>query len=253
MPNIEVLIDTLTNDVVDKRQSLDDALFAMQSWFDHNVELMSEDDRVSFSGKLNAEKDANKREGQPHGDDASLVASVLRLHIMRLLYRYDEVHAQKPPSLDDSPYGRGRRRLQTALRETEMAINEARVDTAIANAHNIMEDRGANRRWLQDALTRLQTVGQKDLVKLASSIPMPPLPPLNPLQKAGFWVLGIKQEEIGRRNLQSLRQLAELQNNQLVEMARLLVESFSAIEDPIGTKQALTLLTELGAEEKEDQ
>lgn len=249
MPNIEVLIDTLTNDVVEKRQSLDDALFAMQSWFDHNVELMGDDDRVAFSSRLNAEKDAVQREGRPHGDDASLVASVLRLHVMRLLYRYDETHQQKQPSLEDGPYERARRRLQTALRETEIAINEARVDTAIANAHNIMDDRGANRRWLQDALTRLQTVAQKDLIKLAASVPMPTMPPLNPLQKAGFWILGIKQEEIGRRNLQSLRQLAELQNHQLIEMARLLVESFSAIEDPIGTKQALTLLTELGAEQ----
>jgi len=248
LPNIEVLIDTLTNDVIERRQSLDDALFALQSWFDHNVELMDDDERVSFSNKLNAEKDAAQRDGRPHGDDASLVASVLRLHIMRLLYRYDERHQPATHPLDDSPYERARRRLQSALRETEIAINEARVDTAIANAHTIMDDRSANRRWLQDALTRLQTVAQKDLVKLANAVPMPNLPPLNPLQRAGFWILGIKQEEIGRRNLQSLKRLAELQNNQLIEMAHLLAESFSAIEDPIGTKQAMTLLTELGVE-----
>src|SRR5690349_19724792 len=90
LPNIEVLIDTLTNDVVERRQSLDDALFALQSWFDKNVELMDADERISFSNRLNAEKDAAQRDGRPHGDDASLVASVLRLHIMRLLYRYDE-------------------------------------------------------------------------------------------------------------------------------------------------------------------
>jgi len=38
-------------------------------------------------------------------------------------------------------------------------------------------------------------------------------------------------------------------DNQLIEMAHLLAESFSAIEDPIGTKQAMTLLTELGVEQ----
>ncbi len=123
MPNIEVLIDTLTNDVIERRQSLDDALFALQSWFDHNVELMDDDERVSFSNKLNAEKDAAQRDGRPHGDDASLVASVLRLHIMRLLYRYDERHQPATHPLDDSPYERARRRLQSALRETEIAIN----------------------------------------------------------------------------------------------------------------------------------
>src|SRR5260221_8263154 len=52
---------------------------------------------------------------------------------------------------------------------------------------------------------------------------------------------GIKQEEIGRRNLQSLKRLAELQNNQLIEMAHLLAESFSAIEDPIGDRKSTRL------------
>jgi hypothetical protein len=251
LPNIEVLIDTLTNDVVERNQSLDGALFALQSWFDQNVESMDDDERVNFSNKLNAEKDATQREGQPHGDDASLVSSVLRLHVMRLLYRYDEKQQSVAPPLDDTPYERARRRLQIALRETELAVNEARVDTAIANAHNIMDDRNANRRWLQDALTRLQTVAQKDLLRMANSVPMPTMPPLNPFQKAGFWVLGITQEEIGKRNLLSLKKLATLQNNQLIEMAHLLAESFGAIEDPIGAKQAQTLLTELGEEQEQ--
>src|SRR5450432_815450 len=238
MPTIDKTIETLTADVAEQRQSLDDGLFALQSWFDHNVELFNEDERAAFSDKLNAEKDAEKGKNKPAEgsarDDSALVGSVLRLHAMRLLYRFDEKQRSIPALTTSSPYARAKQRLQVALREAELALNEARVDTAIANAHNILEDRGANRRWLQDALTRLQTLSHKDLVKLAEAVPTPELPPLNPFQRAGFFVLGIKQDEIGRRTLSSLRKLAELQTNQLTEMVNLLVGSFEAIDDNLG-------------------
>ena len=248
MATLDETITTLATSTLDKQQSLDDALTALQTWIDQNVGRMSDEDREAFSDTLNAEKDPAMREGRPHGDDRSLILSVLRLHAMRLLYRFDERREGRPASDDTTPYGRARNRLTVALREAEMAINEARVDTAIANAHQILMDRGANLRWLQDALTRLQTIGQKDLIKLADSIPEPELPPLSFLQRVGFRVLGIRQEEIARRNLRSLRHIAELQTSQLVEMAKLLADSFSAIGDDLGAQQALALLSKFGTE-----
>jgi hypothetical protein len=247
MPTLGETVNSLTIDVTARRQSLDDALFALQTWVDRNASLMGEADRAAFSETLAAEKDSQIRDGQPYGDDASLVASVLRLHAMRLLYRADEQRQGPIPLDDESRYGRARHRLQVALHEAELAINEARVDTAIANAHHILADRGANRRWLQDALTRLQPIAAKDLVKLADAVPAPELPPLNIMQRLAFRILGIRQEEIARRSLQSLRHLAELQHSQLTEMVKLLADSFDAIEDRPGAQQALALLAKLEA------
>src|SRR5262245_6278607 len=198
LPTLVDTIKSLTEDTVAGRQTLEGALFALQAWTDRRAEFMTEEDRNQFSQILNEEKSAPEQDGKPRGDDSSLVASVLRLHAMRLLYRFDDLRERKvaPSSPNDTPYGRATLRLQRALRETELAINEARVDTMIANAQNIMNDKGANRRWLQDALTRLQSVAQKDLIRLAESVPMPDLPPLNIVQRIAFRVTGITQQEI---------------------------------------------------------
>jgi hypothetical protein len=240
-------INTLAEKVSSKAESLDDALFSLQTWIDQNAGRMTEADREGFSETLNAEKETATREGKPYGDDLSLVLSVLRLHAMRLLYRFDERREGRPAGDETTPYNRARYRLTLALREAEMAINEARVDTAIANAHHILADHKANHRWLQDALTRLDTIAQKDLIRLAEAVPAPENLPLNVLQRIGFRVLGIKQEEIARRNLQSLRQVAELQTHQLIEMAKLLADSFDAIGDQVGARQALALVAKFGA------
>ncbi len=246
MPTLNETIDDLAGTVVARKQSLDDALFALQSWLDHNAQFITEADRDEFGETLEAEKEPQVRDGQPYGDDRSLVASVLRLHAMRLLYRLEEQRRGPIPvdEEDDSPYARARHRLQVALRETELAINEARVDTAIANAHHILADRGANRRWLQDALTRLQTVAPKNLMEIAREIPEPELS-LSFLQKITLRVLGIRREELIRRNMQSLHKLAQLQHDQLIEMATLLADSFQAIDDGPGTQQARALLASL--------
>jgi hypothetical protein len=240
-------INTLAEKVSTKAESLDDALFGLQTWIDQNAGRMTEADREGFSETLSTEKETATREGKPYGDDSSLILSVLRLHAMRLLYRFDERREGRPAGDETTPYSRARYRLALALREAEMAINEARVDTAIANAHHILADHKANHRWLQDALTRLDTIAQKDLIKLAEAVPAPENLPLNVLQRIGFRVLGIKQEEIARRNLQSLRQVAELQTHQLIEMAKLLADSFDAIEDQVGARQALALVAKFGA------
>jgi hypothetical protein len=76
---------------------------------------------------------------------------------------------------------------------------------------------------------------------------MPEPPPLNILQRLVFLVLGIKQEEIARRTVQSLNQMAELQRTQLVEMITLLADAFAAIDDAPGAQQALALLARLQA------
>ena len=245
MTTINETINGLTDAIATGKQSLDDALFALQSWLDQNTGLMSEDELQAFSETVNAEKDPQVRDGEPYGDDRSLVASVLRLHAMRLLYRMGEQKRGAPKAQGNSPYERAKQRLQLAMREIDIAINEARVDTTIANAHNILADQRANRRWLQDALARLQAVSAKNTLKLAETMPVPDLPHLSIFRRLMFRVLGIRQEELARRSVLSLRQVAVLQHEQLVELARLLVDSFGAVGDNPGKQQALALLTKL--------
>ncbi len=229
-----------------QRELLDDALFVMQSWVTRNAPLMTEADRTDFSQALTSEKNPQQRNGSAYGDDGSLVASILRVHTMRLLFRYDAEHDSIAfDASDDTSYGRASRQLREALRNAEQAMNEARVDTAIANAHQIMGDANANHRWLQDALARLQAAAKTDLLKMVESIPPPAVPTLNIVQRAAFSIFGIKPAEITRRNLHSLHQIAELQTNQLIEMAHLLVSSFEAIDDQPGVTQSLALITRL--------
>ena len=245
MTTINETINGLTEAIATGKQSLDDALFALQTWLDQNTGLMSEDELQAFSETVNAEKDPQVRDGEPYGDDRSLVASVLRLHAMRLLYRMGEHKRGAPKAQDNSPYERAKQRLQLAMREIDIAINEARVDTTIANAHNILADQRANRRWLQDALARLQAVSAKNTLKLAETMPVPDLPHLSIFRRLMFRVLGIRQEELARRSVLSLRQVAVLQHEQLVELVRLLADSFGAVGDNPGKQQALALLTKL--------
>jgi hypothetical protein len=243
--SINDTINGLTDAIATGQQSLDDALFALQAWLDQNTGLMSEDELQAFSETVNAEKDTQVRDGQAYGDDRSLVASVLRLHAMRLLYRRGEQKHAAPKAHDNSPYERAKQRLHLAMREIDIALNEARVDTTIANAHNILDDQRANRRWLQDALARLQAISAKNTLKLADAMPAPDLPHLSFFRRLMFRVLGIRQEELARRSALSLRQVAMLQHEQLVEMVRLLADSFEAVGDGPGQQQALSLLTQL--------
>ncbi len=240
-------INQLTEQVTHEQATLDDALFTLQAWTSRNAPLLSESDRTAFSQALAAEKSTQERDGVPYGDDQSLVASILRLHTMRLLYRYDHEHEQPDaiPAIsaeENRAYQLASRKLQEAIRSSGQAINEARVDAAIANAHQLMGDSGANRRWLHDALSRLQTIANIDLRRLVEAIPLPPTPELNVLQKGLFLIFGIKPAEIARRNLDSLHQLAALQAGQIIEMAQLLATSFEAIEDSPGAIQAAALI-----------
>lgn len=248
MTNLQEVITVLVHDITSQQKTLEQGLLVLQKWFDDHIEVISEADRDHFSTTLQAEKDSATQDGKPVGDDSSLVASIMRLHAMRLLYRYDEGRREPAPLRDDTPYVRAKRKLELALRQTELALNEARVDTAIANAHNILNDPKANQRWLLDALTRLQTLSSKNLIRLAAAVPAPEPARLSFMQKIMFRLLNITQEEIGRRNLASLRQIAELQTNQLVEMVQLLIESFQANGDIVSSQQALALLGKIQTE-----
>jgi hypothetical protein len=244
---LQETLDSLTTSLVDHKQTLDDALFALQTWMDNNIQTLTPEQRDQFNAKLEAEKHAPTDSEDSEPSDYGLVSSVLRLHATRLLYRYDEKMRNSFAREEDSPYGRAKQKLQHALRLTEMAINEAKVDTAIANAHSILNDNNANRRWLQDALTRIQSVSNKDLIKLADSVPPPEKVELTIFQRIAFFVLRIKQDEISRRTLASLRQIAELENVKLIEMAKLLAESFVASGDTVSSEQAIAILSRLTA------
>jgi hypothetical protein len=235
-------IDQLTAEVNSQKQSLEAALFALQTWLEANAPTLSAADRTEFSQVLIQEK---KKPNQAESDDSSLIASVLRLHAMRLLFRYDAQQTAPLKPDDETAYEQAKYRLKLALREVETAVNEARIDTAIANAHHILGDKGANRRWLQDALIRVQTVAAKDLTRLAANIPLPETPQLTLWQRIMFRIYGIRQEEIAKRTVASLRQIADLQLTQMAEMATLLAESFNAIDDKLSAQQALAILGQL--------
>lgn len=247
MPSIVAHVNQLGADISARRKSLEDALFDLQAWLEANAVTLTSADRGEFSRVLVAEKASPDAETAGKSNDSALVLSVLRLHAMRLLFRQDAASADPLKPADASAYERGKLVLKVALREVETAVNEARIDVAIANAHHILGDRGANRRWLQDALIRVQTVASKDLVKLATAIPAPDAPALSWLQKLLLRFYGIRQEEIARRTLASLRDLAQLQNSQMAEMATLLAESFDTAGDRLGAQQALAILAALSA------
>jgi hypothetical protein len=236
-------IQDLTRQAAEHKRTLDDALFTLQKWLDSNAPRLTDTDRAEFSALLSSEQEQPER---TESDDASLIGSVLRLHAMRLLYRYDETQREPFKPEDDSLYGEGRFRLRVALREAELAVNEAKIDAAIGNAHGLLNNAAANRRWLHDALQRLQSVSKRNLVQMVEQIPMPETPSLTLPQKIMFRIFGIKQEEIARRSLSSLRQIAEMQTEQMQELAQLLVDSFRAADDSIGAKQAQTLIDQLG-------
>jgi hypothetical protein len=243
LPTLNETITALAEDVAAKRKSLDKALASLDDWIASNP--ISAAERVVFSATLDAEKEAPTRDGKTYGDDRSLAGSIMRLHALRLLYRADEQREGPPPLRDESAYGRANYELQRAIRDTQIAVNEARIDTAIANAQQILGDQKANRRWLQDALIRVQTVAAKNLPQIAEAIPAPEAQPLGVIQKLTFRVLGIKQEEVAKRNLSSLRQMAQLQQSQLIEMVSLLSDSFRAAGDQASMRQALALLSQL--------
>lgn len=217
-------VAALTETVLADSHDLEAALAALETWLrDHAGELTPEE-RKSFSASLDVEST---------NDNRSLIESVLKLHLTRLLYRYDREH--NPALLDGADpkggYGQARAAFVRALTESEDGINEARIDIAVANAQHLLGDRPANRRWLDRALERLPALAAMDLVGLAEAIPAMPLPGLGRLKRFGLKVMGFNFERLAQYNRDSLVTVARMQANQVVLLAHLVGTSFEAIRE----------------------
>ncbi len=237
MSALNVEIDTLTESVLSGTATLDDALGTLKSWVRAYSSSLSETDRRIFSASLEAEST---------GDDRSLIDSVLKLHATRLLFRLDQ--ARRPVDVQDSDqttYARARRDFDQALAASEDAINEARFDIAIANAHHLLGGGAANRRWLDAALDRLPDLAATDLVELAESIPAMPLPPAGPLKRLGLKLIGFNFSRLNENNRASLVTIARMQISQVAILAYLLGTSYEAIRERSRANRAFRVAAHL--------
>lgn len=235
MTTLNEHIDTLTSRVLSGECGLDDALGEQETWLTAHVEGLTSAERREFSAALDQEST---------NDNRSLVDSVLKLHTTRLLYRHDLDHAPAPES-DQTPYVLARERFTDALRAAERGINEARIDIAIANAHHLLGNPDANRRWLQNALDRLPDLAAPDLVALAKAIPAIPLPRMNVIKRAGLRLMGFNFEKLADRNRESLMALARMQTDQIIILTHLLGESFEAIRERARARRAFRIAAHL--------
>jgi hypothetical protein len=234
--------------IAKQRASLDDGLASVETWIEGNAHSITEADCEHLSRTLESDRSI-LRADSAHVDTVWLVISALRIHAMRLLHRfYESSHAPMASSSTDGVHARARDRFARALREAEIAILEARADLAIANAYARLDDCAARRRWLEDALGRLENQTSTDLIELADSIPPDELPRLDPVRELAFRILGREPAEIARRRLRHLRAGASLHRGRLVEIAQLLAASLAAVEDKSGARKAVALLTALNRE-----
>ncbi len=223
MPSLTDQIDTLSGSILQGQISLDDALRDLDHWLDDHAHALSQTERRAFSATLNQAS---------QGSNQSLVDSILRLHTTRLLYRYDKTTAQPAPdSNTPTSYTEARDKFTTALQESEDAINEARIDVAIANAHHLLGDIDANRRWLDNSLDRLPPLASTDLVALAQAIPAMPMPRLNWWRRFGLKLIGYNFERFAAKNRASLTTIARMQTDQIIIMAHLIGTSYEAIRE----------------------
>lgn len=233
-------IDVVSNEVLEGRAGLDDALEAVERWLHRHVDTLDRAEQRAFSDSL-SEASTN--------DDRSLVRSVLKLHATRLLYRYDTADTviESPPHNDPNRqrYLTARDAFNRAIHASEIGINEARIDVAIANAHHLLGNIASNRRWLQASLNRLPDLAATDLVALAEAIPAPPLPRLNRFKRFGVRLLGLNLERLAARSQQNLVKIAIMQENQIVLLAHLVGTSFEAIRDRARAQRAFRIAAHL--------
>jgi hypothetical protein len=215
-------VTTLTETVLSGSHDLEAALAAMETWLNEHVLDLNPADRQTFSASLDVEST---------NDNRSLIESVLKLHLTRLLYRYDREHNPALLEAGDPGYGQARAAFVRALTESEDGINEARIDIAVANAHHLLGNRPANRQWLDRALERLPALAAMDLVGLAQAIPAIPLPGLGRLKRFGLKLMGFNFERLAQYNRDSLVIVARMQANQVVLLAHLVGTSFEAIRE----------------------
>jgi hypothetical protein len=221
MPSLLEPIHSLTENVLINPDDLDGALVALERWFDENADSLSATERKSFSATLDVESTNNNR---------SLIDSVLKLHMTRLLYRYDRARSRTPPPPQNA-YTRARAAFTQALQESEDIINESRIDIAVANAHHLLGNSAANRRWLDRALDRLMPLAATNLVTLAQEIPAMPIPNMTPLKRLGLKFIGFNFSRLDQENRDSMVAIARMQIDQVVTLAHLLGMSFDAIRE----------------------
>ncbi len=238
MPTLNDTIDSLTNTVLTGEYGLDDALSALETWIDAHAAAMTSNERQQFSATLDQESS---------NDDRSLIQSVLKLHATRLLYRWDRRTAppSPPPDAGQNAYMQARTAFTQALSQSEDAINEARIDIAVANAHHLLANVAANRHWLDRALDRLPDLAAIDLVQLAEAIPAMPLPRMGPFKRLGLKLMGFNFDRLAQQNVESLAGIAHMQINQIILLSHLLGTSYQAIREPQRARRAFRIAAHL--------
>jgi hypothetical protein len=235
MPTLIEHIDALTDTVLNSEHELDDALHALEVWLNDHAHTLTPEERARFSAELDRESE---------NSDRSLIDSILKLHTARLLYRYDSQRQPTPPE-PRTDYEIARTAFGRALRQSEEGINEARIDVAIANAHQLLGDDNANRHWLDAALERLPPLASVDLVALAQKIPAMPTPKMNVLQRIGVKMMGFNFERLAEQNRDELAAIGRMQVNQLVIMAHLIGISFETIHERQRARRAFRIAAHL--------
>lgn len=235
MPSLIETIDALTDTVLNGEHDLDEALHAIEVWLTDYAHTITPDERARFSAVLDRESD---------NSDRSLIDSILKLHTARLLYRYDS-QRQPAPLEPHTEYEIARTAFGRALRQSEEGLSEARIDVAIANAHQLLSDESANRHWLDSALRRLPPLAAIDLVALAQHIPAMPPPRLNMLQRIGVKMMGFNFDRLAAQNREELAAIGRMQVNQIVIMAHLIGISFETIRERQRSQRAFRIAAHL--------
>jgi hypothetical protein len=235
MPSLLEPIHALTETVLARPGDLDNALVSLEEWFDEHADSLTPQQRQSFSAALDVEST---------NDDRSLIDSVLKLHMTRLLYRYDRAHSQ-PSAPVQSDYARARAAFTQGLEESEDIISESRIDVAIANAHHLLGNAAGNRRWLDRALDRLMPLAATNLVTLAEDIPAMPIPRMTALKRIGLRFMGFNFGRLDQDNRDSMVMIARMQIDQIVTLAHLLGSSFEAIRERQRAQRAFRVAAHL--------
>ena len=235
MPPLLEPIHALTETVLNNPDGLDDALVALEEWFDEHADSLTPEQRRSFSAALDVEST---------NDDRSLIDSVLKLHMTRLLYRYDRAHT-RPSTPAENDYTRARTAFTQGLEESEDIINESRIDVAIANAHHLLGNPAGNRRWLDFALDRLMPLAATNLVTLAEDMPTMPIPRMTPLKRIGLRFMGFNFDRLDQENRESMIIIARMQIDQIITLAHLLGSSFEAIRERQRAQRAFRVAAHL--------
>ncbi|NDJ76862.1 MAG: hypothetical protein GYB65_11435 [Chloroflexi bacterium] len=223
-------IMSLTSLVLSGEHSLDDALQILEDWLADHADSLTPENRATFRAAL---------DGESTNDDRSLIDSILKLHTARVLHRQEAAQLESDsPDPDETPYQRARRTFSQALAASEDAINDVRIDVAVANAHSLLGDIDANRRWLDHALTRLTDIAATDLVTIAQDIPPMTPPKMNWIKRASLRFVGFDFNRLAQDNLDTLVKIAHLQTNQITILSHLIGVSFVSLEDDARARRA---------------